>query len=310
MRARKYLAVASATLLVALFHGAVSPPGSAEARTEAPTSAPSPSAPTTPDLTPYQGLGVWIDIYDAWAFRNPVAAVTTAKSHGVQTLFVETSNYSRPFAVFEPAAMARLIKAAHVRGMDVVAWYLPGFLRPAFDFHRSMAAINFHGKGQSFDSFGLDIESSAVDAEAVRSSRLIALSRRISDHVPDTYPLSAIIPSPLGMQLVKGYWEDFPYLGIAPYYDVWQPMTYYTYRVSGRRAVYDYTQQNTDILRTETGNANLPIHQIGGIASQSSGLETAGFVDALLDDSLMGGSIYDMFLSGPEDWKQLHRLVP
>ena len=112
------------------------------------------------------------------------------------------------------------------------------------------------------------------------------------------------------MQLAKGYWENFPYTGIAPYYDVWQPMTYYTYRVSGPKAVYDYTQQNTDILYAETGDASLPIHQIGGIASQSSGLETGAFVDALLDDSLMGGSIYDMHLSGPEDWKQLHRLVP
>lgn len=262
------------------------------------------------DLTAYAGLGVWIDIYDAWAFRDPVDTVRKAKSHGVQTLFVETSNFSRPFAVLEPTAMAQLIRAAHVRDMRVVAWYLPGFVHPSFDFRRSMAAINFRRKGQSFDSFALDIESSAVASEAVRSSRLIALSRRISAHVPETYPLSAIIPSPLGMQLVKGYWEDFPYLGIAPYYDVWQPMTYYTYRVTGRRAVYDYTTQNTEILRTETGDPDLPIHQIGGIASASSGLETAGFVDAILDDSLMGGGLYNMALSGPEDWKQLHRLVP
>ena len=139
------MGVVGATLVLALSHASATQLVSAQA--PSPVATPSP-APAAPDLTPFDGLGVWIDIYDAWAFANPVAMVKRAKSHDVQTVFVETSNYSRPFAIFVPAAMARLIRAAHVRGMDVVAWYLPGFIHPAFDFRRSMAAIHFHGGGR------------------------------------------------------------------------------------------------------------------------------------------------------------------
>jgi hypothetical protein len=296
------------TLIMLVLLALATAPTPAGAQDAAPeTGSPSPAA---PDLTAFDGLGVWIDIYDPWAFDDPVATVVRARRHGVQTLFVETSNYSRDFAIYRPVDMARLIRAAHVRNMDVIAWYLPGLYRPAFDFKRSMAAIAFHRNGQRFDGFGLDIEHAGVRPESLRNDRLVALSRRIDANAPASFPLSAIIPSPRGMELAGGYWPHFPYPDLAPFYDVWQPMTYYTYRVKGRQDVYDYTRLNTQILRDETGDPNLPIHHIGGIASQSSGLETAGFVDAILDDGLTGGSIYDMGLSDAKDWTQLERLVP
>lgn len=311
MRRMKERMPAPATMATLVAAALLWLPGEAPAQTPSSQATPvAPSPRATPDLAAFTGLGVWIDIYDPWAFADPVKAVSRAKKHDVNTIFVETSNYSRDFSVYRPMDMARLIHAAHVRGMKVVAWYLPSLYHPAFDYKRSMAAIGFHRNGQRFDGFGLDIEYAGVRPEKVRNDRLISLSKRLDGNTTAAFPLSAIIPSPLGMQLVKGYWEHFPYDGIAPYYDVWQPMTYYTYRVKGRQAVYDYTHTNADILHTETGDPNLPIHQIGGIASQSSGLETGGFVDAILDDGLMGGSIYDMGLSGPEDWRELHRLVP
>lgn len=262
-----------------------------------------------PALTSFEGLGAWIDIYDPWAFAHPAATARRARVRGVQTLFVETSNYSRDFAVYQPQAMSRLLKAAHARGMDVVAWYLPGFYNVKFDFRRSMAAIRFDLNGQSFDGFGLDIEHSGVTPVSRRSDRLVAISRRLDANTKPNYPLSAIIPSPRGIELAGGYWPNFPYDRMAPYYDVWQPMTYYTYRVKGYRDVYDYTRRNTQILRDETGDPSLPIHQIGGIANRSSGRETAAFVDALIYDDLMGGSIYDLGLTGPEDWAELKRLA-
>ncbi len=271
--------------------------------------APPEAAPTTaaPSLLPYRGLGAWIDIYDAWAFSAPTATMKRLKQHGVDTVFIEAGNYASSAAVFRADDMADLIKAAHTRGMQVVAWYLPSFQNVAFDYHRSIAAIRFHRGGQRFDSFGLDIESSLVRPEAVRSRRLIALSRRIDANTPASYPLGAIIPSPRGMQLVQNYWENFPYQRIEPYYDIWLPMGYYTYRYSGKQAAYDYTRLNTQILRDEVDPA-VQIHPIGGIAHKSSENETEGFVDAVLDDALIGGGLYDMGTSGPEDWRQLQRL--
>ena len=259
-------------------------------------------------LEAYDGLGVWIDIYDPWAFDKPLRTVNRAADHGVNTLFVETSNFFRPFAIYRADDMARLINAAHDADMQVVAWYLPGFSNIRFDFRRSMQAIHFHRNGAEFDSFGLDIENSDVKPQSLRSRRLIALSRRINANVPDSYPLGAIIPSPRGMQLVKGYWSNFPYAKIAPFYDVWLPMGYYTYRVNGYHDVYNYTALNTEILYDETGDDALPIHPIGGIANKSNEAETRAFVDAVIDDGLIGGGIYDMGLSSSDDWPDLERL--
>ena len=259
-------------------------------------------------LKAYDGLGAWIDIYDPWAFERPAMTVRRMKQRGVNTLFVETSNFSRPFAIYRAGDMAKLIRYAHRADMEVVAWYLPGFYDIGFDYRRSMQAIRFNKNGQRFDSFGLDIEHSGVEPEGVRSNRLIALSRRIHANAPNDYPLGAIIPSPRGMQLVKNYWEKFPYAEIAPFYDVWLPMGYYTYRVKGYDEVYDYTAINNDILWDETGDPNLEIHPIGGIAHKSNENETRAFVDAVLDDDTIGGGIYDVGLSGPEDWRELERL--
>ena len=47
------------------------------------------------DLTAYQGMGVWVDIYDpSWA--HPREAVRRMAARGVRTLYLETSNYNRP----------------------------------------------------------------------------------------------------------------------------------------------------------------------------------------------------------------------
>lgn len=304
MRQRAILAPVTALVLIA----GLSLTTGAAAQTS-PTEVSNAPTPAAPDLSAYDDLGTWIDIYDPWAFAHPEKTVKQAASHSVTTLYVETSNYSREFDIYQPDRMATLIRAAHDKGMLVVAWYLPGLLRPARDFHRTMAAIRFHRNGQRFDAFGLDIEASAVANEHERSRRLVALSRRIDNNIAGSYPLGAIIPSPRGMQLVQGYWENFPYDRLAPHYDVWLPMGYYTYRASGRKEVYDYTQLNTQILRDETGDPALPIHAIGGIASKSSDLETRGFTQAVVDDAILGGSLYDMGLMGPEDWRELQPIA-
>ena len=132
--------------------------------------------------------------------------------HGVRTLYLETSNFNREVAIKWPGRERRFIRAAHAEGMQIVAWYLPGFLNVRRDFHRVMAAIRFtSGDGQRFDGFALDIESPAVHRPAVRTRRLVALSERIRSVVGPDYPLGAIIPTPLGMKKNPSYWPGFPY---------------------------------------------------------------------------------------------------
>jgi hypothetical protein len=315
---------ARAAAVVALTFALALPPAAAAPSTSsAPAGIPSPGAPDPAgapdragapdpagiiDLSVYDDLGTWIDIYDTWAWRWPARTVRRIARHGVSTIYLETANYTRSFDVYRPEDTAELIKAAHRKGIAVVAWYLPGFDDLDRDLRRSLAAIRFHRNGHRFDSFALDIESPEVRSAAKRSNRLIRLSRRLRNRAPSGYALGAIIPSPRGMELAGKYWPDFPYAEIDPFYDVWLPMGYYTWHGRGYQGAYDYTALNTDIIRTETGDPAAPIHPIGGIASQSSHRETRGYVDAVIDDALLGGGLYDFGLTGGEDWDELQPL--
>lgn len=80
-----------------------------------------------PSLPAYRGLASWVDIYETAALANPQGTVGIMAANEVRTIFLETSNYSRPKSIFDPEAVSGFIDAAHARGMRVVAWYLPSF---------------------------------------------------------------------------------------------------------------------------------------------------------------------------------------
>lgn len=242
----------------------------------------------------YRGLGTWVDIYDGAAFDAPEATVRAMAAAGVRTLYVETGNSGAPGAIHRPLAMARLLRAAHGRGMRVVAWYLPTLVDPALDYRRVSSAIAFRtSDGQRFDAFALDIESSKVASVAERNSTLISLSRRIRRLVGNDYPLGAIIPSPVGVSRNATYWPGFPYAQLARTYSVFLPMSYYTYHGDGASAADSDTRENMRILRAQEGCARVPVHLIGGLGDKSSVAEVTAFATAARDTQAAGVSLYD-----------------
>src|SRR5205823_877687 len=54
--------------------------------------APTGAARTGRDLTAYQGLGTWLDVYDRAVWRDPASAIHAMAANGVKTLFLETGN--------------------------------------------------------------------------------------------------------------------------------------------------------------------------------------------------------------------------
>ncbi|MGH2695000.1 MAG: hypothetical protein ACRDJJ_09350, partial [Actinomycetota bacterium] len=214
----------------------------------------------------YRGVAAWIDIYNRRPWRWPNNAVRRMSARGVETLFLQTGNYSSRGAVHRPRAAARFIAAAHRRGMRVVGWYLPGFRRMGLDTRRTLAAVRFRGPhGERFDSFSLDIESSIVDSIARRNKRLLRLSDRLRREVGSSYPLGAIVPDrgPL-------YWPNFPYRRVGRRYDVFLPMAYFTFRAHGRARVNRYITRNIRTIRRKVSDRKVPIHVIGGIAGYTT----------------------------------------
>jgi hypothetical protein len=259
-----------------------------------------------PSLVAYRGLGTWVDIYDTAAWDNPARAVRDMASHGVRTIFVETGNSGSGPGLFRPASLETLVREAHANNMLVVAWYLPTMKKPDFDYARIAEAIAYRTTdGQSFDSFALDIESGAVKPVRKRNAELAQLTSRIRALVGPSYPLGAIIPSPVGLSRKRGYWNGFPYTAVAAAYDVVLPMGYYSYHGDGASAAYADAVGNVKVLRAQPGCDSEPVHLIGGLAQKSTPAEVREFVRATNDTGCVGAGIYDWSGTTAAMWRAL-----
>jgi hypothetical protein len=260
-------------------------------------------------IEPYRGLGTWIDIYDDDAWDRPVSTVRSMAEHGVRTIYLQTSNFNRgkPFVHLE--GVEAILDAAHRHGMRVVAWYLPGFRNLGLDLHRAIRSIRFRtAAGNGFDSFAMDIESPEVRRPRLRTARLLKLSAWLRRAVGADYSLGAIVASPRRLRSDPWFWPGFPWQRLARTYDVFLPMTYYTYRVSGRDGAAWYTAKNVVIIRQETEGMEVPIHVIGGISFDATGAETRGFVDAVRERDVIGASYYTFPGITRDQWKALRAL--
>ncbi len=258
------------------------------------------------DIRVYAGVGTWVDLYDRHVLAHPEAAVDAMAARGVRTLFLETSNYQMDEDIERRAHVARFIKAAHADGMAIVAWYVPSFANPARDQRRSLAAIRFRtAGGERFDSFALDIESSVVKAAGLRNARLLQLSRQLRAAAPAGFSLGAIVPSPRGIQRLSWYWPNFPFAQLAQTFDVFLPMSYFTYRTHVPAKSASYTRLNIELLREATGNPALPVHVIGGLARNASPAQVRQFVRAAHDRNALGLSLYDFADTTPAQWREL-----
>lgn len=256
-------------------------------------------------LSSYRGLGSWIDYIDQGPWAHPYETIRAMKDLGVDTIFVQTSTYGLDQGLIHPPLLSAFIEEAHRHGIYVVAWYVPSFRKVDVDVERSMAAIDYRTpSGQAFDSFALDIEAPLVRDIATRNARLLKISRRIRDAAGPRYPLGAIIPDPVGSR----YWPAFPYRELTDLYDVFVPMGYFTYRARGFDSVRAYTAANIAKIRAETGDDDVPIHAIGGIAGDTGPHDTRGFVRAVTDGRVLGGSYYDYPITSDREWDALSPL--
>jgi hypothetical protein len=265
------------------------------------------AAPGAFTLDPYAGFGSWIDVYD-WSETYGGSAVGIADidrmaSLGVQTVFVQATRWDAPTPILEPERLVSLINRARQDGMHVVAWYLPDLGDPNDDMQRLVAIA-----GLPIDGLAIDIESRKVADVNERNQRLLSLSASLRQRLPGQV-LSAIVLPPVVMEDVNpNYWPDYPWAGLAQYYDVWQPMSYWTNRRPEWRDAYLYTATNIDRIRQHTGNPRAVVHTIGGIGDKSTPDDISGLVRAASERGCIGGSVYDYRTTGDDLWPGLQRL--
>jgi uncharacterized lipoprotein YddW (UPF0748 family) len=272
---------------------------------------------SAPAVAAYRGLGTWVDVYDfAPAFQKPgeVPAVTVDSiadmAHlGVRTLYLQAAQDDPRSSgdVVESGRVGDLLVAAHAAGMKVVAWYLPHFADVAADLRRLVAVRDFRAHNERFDAIALDIEwTRDVPDAAVRNDRLVELSRRARDGMPGV-ALGAIVYPPVLLDTINpALWPAFPWSALAPVYDVWLPMSYWTLRsaASPYRDAARYTTDNIAAVRRAVGPGAL-IHPIGGIADGATARDIGGFVDAARAGASIGWSMYDFDTAHSDSWPRL-----
>jgi hypothetical protein len=258
-------------------------------------------------LAPYAGVGAWVDAYDVGDGRGsaggrgrpPVTAadVDAMAAAGVRTLYLQPArdDGTGPAGLDDPGVAASFLVRAHQRGMRVVGWYVPRFGDLDRDLAHLRAIARFEVLGHRFDGLAVDIEWTGSVADHVeRSARLVELSQRLRAELGDE-PIGAIVLPPVQLEVVNpAYWPGFPWDELAPLYDAWLPMGYWTQRsvASGYRDAATYTAENLRLLRDRVGNG-ARVHAIGGLGEDSLERDVAGFVKSVDRDGAIGASIYD-----------------
>jgi hypothetical protein len=260
-------------------------------------------------LGPYQGVGVWLDIYDWTNIQTNgrpkvgIADLDIMSYLGIQTIYIQTAHRKFDADIIEGDRLGPFIDRAHALGMSVVAWYLPTLEDTFVDLRRLVGATNL-----PIDGLAVDIESLAVGNPAERTRRLLELSTALRQ-VMGTRAIGAITPSAVHLQVVNpNFWPGFPWPELGSTYDVIVPMSYWSVRRPEWRSGERYIGENIDRIRASTGRPDMPINVAGGIADGITLEDVSGMVRAIQARGIMGASLYDWNTSQPAQWDVLRAL--
>jgi hypothetical protein len=282
------------------------------------------AAPAPRTVDAYRGLGAWVDAFDfspPYTGPNPpvrAATVDEMAALGVRTVYLQAGRLDArsPDLLEDRWLLAEFLLRAHQRGLRVVGWYLPKWGDGTTDLDHLKAIADFSVLGHRFDGIAVDIEWTA-DKNTVdeRNRRLLALSSALRAHVGRDVALGAIVVPATLLEVVNtNFWPKFPYRELAGTYDVWLPMSYWSFRSksSGWKDGYSYNADSIRRLRTNLGKPDALVHGIGGIGAVdgidddpnpeeplASINDLEPFVRSLRDTKAIGGSLYDWRTTEP-----------
>ena len=217
--------------------------------------------------------------------------------------------------------MAGYLLAADRADVAVVGWYLPRW-EVDDDLARLLAVDRFSVAGRRFDGIAVDIEWNRDELGAIeRSDRLIDLSDRLRRTVGDD-PLAAVVMPPVVTDVInQGFWPGFPWSELAPRYDVWLPMAYWSFRSGEHADPAAYTSENVRRVRLDLDDPTALVHAVGGIGAADGTAvvdpgepladvaDLNGFVAALIETGAVGGSIYAWATMGDDARRRLRDLM-
>ncbi|HEX9683982.1 MAG TPA: hypothetical protein VGA13_12930 [Acidimicrobiales bacterium] len=275
------------------------------------------------DADVYRGFGAWIDAFDYGPAyqpagrRPPVDASTidVLAARGIRTIYLQVTRIDdrSPGGFVDEAIAGDLLRRAHEHEMRVVGWFLPKHLDTEADLGHLLQIHRFRTlDGHRFDGIAVDIEDNFDEPDpAVRSIRLLELSRRLRATVGIDALGAIVVPPVLMEQVNPDFWPGFPWADLAEIYDAWLPMAYWTFRDadSGLRNPATYTTVTVERLRQLVG-ADVLIHVVGGVADRTAAPDYTSFVGASTALAVEGMSTYDAVTTDEAEWAELRRWSP
>jgi len=244
----------------------------------------------------FAGVGEWVDIYDQ-TINDPQFVVDQAIAHGVQTIYVETSNYHSPADVMYPEQIREMISLAHANSIKVVPWYLPGYRNIALDRRRFAAAVNV-GSADPIDGLGVDIEADIVRNRQLRANRAAAMVQWLRATYPDL-AMAGIVPRD-----ALAWWRIFPYATIRANTDAMLPMCY-TSRYLTLAETTAMTAACVTTIQEQTGDPAAPVHVIAGVTDFLKPRLLVAAARGAKSAGAMGFSLYNLETTTPAGWRAI-----
>jgi hypothetical protein len=244
----------------------------------------------------FAGTGLWVDIYDE-TIKDPQFVVDEAVAHGIQTIYVETSNYHSPADVMYPEQIREMISLAHANSVKVVPWYLPGYRNIALDRRRFTAAVNVGG-ADPIDGLGVDIEADIVRNRQLRANRAAAMVQWLRATYPDL-PMAGIVPRD-----ALAWWRIFPYATIRANTDAMLPMCY-TSRYLTPAQTTAMAAACVTTIREQTGDPAAPVHVIAGVTDFLKPRLLVAAARGAKSAGAMGFSLYNLETTTPAGWRAI-----
>ena len=187
--------------LLALLALAAAP--AASAQEPVPVPPPPPPAPVTPpqlpELTAFDGNGLWIWYVSQSSGGDLDAVAGRARAAGVTTLFIKSSDGARPWGQFS----SRLVRALHAHGLKACGWGYVYGSNPRGEARAARTAIR-----AGADCFVIDAESEYEGRYAAASTYM----RKLRSYAGEDYPIG-VAPFPY-----VDYHPAYPYsVFLGPY---------------------------------------------------------------------------------------------
>jgi len=125
--------------------------------------------------TPYRDDGMWIWYVSKSAGGNPTRIARKARRHGIETVYIKSSDGSTAWSQFTPA----LVAALHASGLRVCAWQFVYGVYPGAEARRGAEAVS-----EGADCLVVDAESTYEGRYAAADAFVDKLRRKIEGSFP------------------------------------------------------------------------------------------------------------------------------